>query len=781
MSTGLRLPRLDKAADLRAVDRPRPAILVHQDAGNTPYDPRTRRTALPAAFLLALAAGAAFHRVYHLRAVLPVAALAAAAPLLLSALLSAPRRDGTRAGMWRSMLATPVVWALAVWGLLYRGSTPSAGLVRTVGTDLLDAPHRVLTTIAPVPSDGALLILPFTTVWLAAYASAELALRTRAVLVPALPPLAVLALACVLGAGGPGGNTVPAAAFAGAVVLLVLTRAPRRHAPSRVRRLAALPLVAVPALVAALAAPALLHDRTPLSPRDEAAAPDPLHVVGGNPLDMVGAWLLDPLRPLFLVKATAATPDDSARLADHDWRLAVFGGFDGITWSPSSRLAPTGGRIPDAPAARDGVRTVTLDQHVTVQQLGGVWLPSSDRPGTVTGAPAGRLAIDTDSGAVATTTPLRDGDTYTVTAHVPLFDATRVQYAPTADDPAMTRLPDSPTLELMRAKAQEATAGSRFPYQQALRLAAWLRDNHVFDVNAVPGHTYRSLEFFLKETKRGTSEQFTTAFAVMARSLGLPTRVVVGFHHGEQTPGGWQVTGQDAVVWPEVEFAGVGWVPFQPTPGERMANVPAPPAAPAVPQGAAPPSAPPAPAGAQRQADDQKIIGSPHTNPPRPDTVAAGHDGGGTDWRRWSVIGGGAVAGVALAVAVWRALGPWRRRAKERRGTPAAQTLAAWRRIGASLHRLGMPDPATLTAEEVATWAVAHLLPLPRKAPDPAASLPSLAALVNEIAYAGRQATPAEAAAAWREAATVRKACQATAKANRRGGRAAAGEPVATT
>lgn len=77
--------------------------------------------------------------------------------------------------------------------------------------------------------------------------------------------------------------------------------------------------------------------------------------------------------------------------------------------------------------------------------------------------------------------------------------------------------------------------------------------------------------------RRGFCQQFATMFALAARSLGLPTRVVVGFTPGEILPEGaaeqggdgttYAVYGRQAHSWPEVLFDGVGWISFEPTPG----------------------------------------------------------------------------------------------------------------------------------------------------------------------------------------------------------------------
>jgi hypothetical protein len=72
---------------------------------------------------------------------------------------------------------------------------------------------------------------------------------------------------------------------------------------------------------------------------------------------------------------------------------------------------------------------------------------------------------------------------------------------------------------------------------------------------------------FLTASKRGDCEQFAPAFAVLARLLGIPSRVVVGYTGGQPLPdGSWQVTTADAHAWPELYFPLAGWIRFEPTP-----------------------------------------------------------------------------------------------------------------------------------------------------------------------------------------------------------------------
>src|SRR3546814_13822800 len=80
------------------------------------------------------------------------------------------------------------------------------------------------------------------------------------------------------------------------------------------------------------------------------------------------------------------------------------------------------------------------------------------------------------------------------------------------------------------------------------------------DVGSV--HVGDALEQFLFETQVGYCEQFAGAYAAMARAVGLPARVAVGFTQGERDetdPTLFHVRGEHAHAWPEVYLAGAGW------------------------------------------------------------------------------------------------------------------------------------------------------------------------------------------------------------------------------
>lgn len=70
-----------------------------------------------------------------------------------------------------------------------------------------------------------------------------------------------------------------------------------------------------------------------------------------------------------------------------------------------------------------------------------------------------------------------------------------------------------------------------------------------------PGsYSQNELEEFLFERRRGFCEHFSGSYATLARALGIPSRVVVGYHGGIYNPVGtfWRVNQRDAHAWVEI-------------------------------------------------------------------------------------------------------------------------------------------------------------------------------------------------------------------------------------
>src|SRR5205823_8937036 len=131
-------------------------------------------------------------------------------------------------------------------------------------------------------------------------------------------------------------------------------------------------------------------------PRQYVSPPPPDPRSGVNPLDEVSAWLGEPDTPLFTVRASSG----------QDWRLVVLDRFDGTSWSPATTFVAAGSRVPP-PATGTGADAV--DQHVTIQGLGGVWLPAASRPSSIAGVP---VYVDPTSGVLMAGSAIHPGMRY---------------------------------------------------------------------------------------------------------------------------------------------------------------------------------------------------------------------------------------------------------------------------------------------------------------------------------------------------------------------------------
>lgn len=729
-------------------DHPVPAAVPARPGGTQEAD-RARRlwSLLPVAALCG-AAGYGFARVFPPSELLPVLAVAVFVPIVLSAVLSGllgrrptPERREARPALplWPSALLTVVAWAVVVSATLFHevsDGLPGGPALRAAWSALLDAPHALLSTIPPAPGDPELLVLPHAVVWTAASVSAELALRTRAPLLPALPAVLALGFPLVLGVDGPGSSYPAAGALAGAAALLVLVRS-RIRLPLRALALR-LPAVAVLGLVAALLGPHLPGLGAPYDLR-ETVTPPTVRPQSTSPLDQVAAWMRNGDELVFTVRTSGAAP--------RNYRLAVLDRYDGTTWTSSTGLTRTGGRVP-AEKAGEPDDSKTLEQRFTVRSLPGIWLPAADRPSSVRAPEGALLSVDPDSGVLSLGEAVPRGFTYTTTSHLPVYDAERLRYATAAHDPARVALPrldatgrPIPSVRSFTKIAQQVTRGSTHPYQRAVRLADWLRATYRLDPGALPGHTYRSLEFFLADGGRGTSEQFAASFAVLARTLGLPTRVAVGFRPGTPTgPGTWQVRGRDVLAWPEVRFRGVGWVPFHPTPGEAA-------------RGGSSAVAVEEPGERQRADRESTAPTRPSTLPRTPDEAppaAADTSGSGLP-PLWLTVAL-ALLLLATAYALYALWLPYDRR-RRRRDDPDVRrrVLGAWQQITERLTELGLPATGAHTAQEIAAFGAEHV------GGAVGGRLPALATLVNEVEYAGRRPDTAAVDAAWADCDAVEK------------------------
>ena len=148
--------------------------------------------------------------------------------------------------------------------------------------------------------------------------------------------------------------------------------------------------------------------------------------------------------------------------------------------------------------------------------------------------------------------------------------------AGTPADAAVTAVIPSDLPDSLVQLANSVTAKADTPAAKAAAIQAYLRSGQfTYSTEPLPGSGYEALRNFLLQDRRGYCEQFASAMAMMARVVGIPSRVSVGFLPGEQDQEGWTVSIRDMHAWPELYFANYGWVRFEPTPASVTGSAPA--------------------------------------------------------------------------------------------------------------------------------------------------------------------------------------------------------------
>jgi transglutaminase-like putative cysteine protease len=252
----------------------------------------------------------------------------------------------------------------------------------------------------------------------------------------------------------------------------------------------------------------------------------------------------------------------------------------------------------------------------------------------------------------------------------------------------MTRVPDE-LPEVIRTRAREVTRGADSSFAKAVALQDWFRQEGGFrySLEQRDGSGMDLLASFVTDDRVGYCEQFAAAMAAMGRTLGIPSRVVVGFLDGAVQPNGRTLyTSDDRHAWPEMYFSGVGWVRFEPTPGQRA--------------GATPPWTRQDPNPAQPEAQPTDTPSSQAVPlPDREQADATPGDGGVTDVVWWPVA--------ALVVVLLLALAPWLARQVQRRrrlggSDPVHLAEGAWAELRATALDLGLDWPERRSPREQA-------------------------------------------------------------------------------
>lgn len=255
------------------------------------------------------------------------------------------------------------------------------------------------------------------------------------------------------------------------------------------------------------------------------------------------------------------------------WRAIVYDRYTGHGWLSSD---PVDQRT--LPAGSDALRSaeparIEIDQQVTVLAPRGNYLVGASEPfrfdRTVVAqaypdAPGNRVDLVSSISAE----PLQRGSHYVVASQVSTASTAALRTS-TRAYPAEVRqrylsLPPIPTR--VRQLAAQLTAGQQNPYDKAVALESYLRAMpYTLDLPPPPSDR-DAVDYFLFDARTGYCDYFASSMAVMARSIGLPARVVAGYATGErQDDGTYLVRDSNSHSWTEIYLPPYGWIPFEPS------------------------------------------------------------------------------------------------------------------------------------------------------------------------------------------------------------------------
>ncbi|MDQ4128236.1 MAG: DUF3488 and transglutaminase-like domain-containing protein, partial [Actinomycetota bacterium] len=466
------------------------------------------------------------------------------------------------AGRYRLALLVPVAalyTVLATYGLppVFSPSKWKEFGFR-IGNDVIGAANVMYAE--PIPYD----LQPGLFVVLVPVVMIVVTFATSATLYEASPVVSVTVLGLTIGVLSTisfedGAGPFFAVFLACAVALLISAGATGSHGPGRV-------VVAAGALVVALV---LLVPKAPFS--DATIGPGLIDWTrigtGGTSRLGVQADVGDYL--------TAGREAELLRVESSEpllWRGGTMDYFDGVRWSDTTE---TGAK--DGEEISENVETRLVSQQVKVLNAETDLIFGGYKIEDVTESEA----KENSDGSWSVDEPFEEGSYYTVVSRIPQPTAAQLQGAGVAY-PASVRekflqLPeDNPPIVKETADRIVRAYDTDTPYDTARAVERYLIHDGGFFYNLDVSYRRadKAIEEFLGDGKEGFCTQFSTSMALILREMDIPARVVYGATSGQVVgPDEYLVTGSNMHTWVEVYFPGVGWYPFNPTPGFSMPSV----------------------------------------------------------------------------------------------------------------------------------------------------------------------------------------------------------------
>ncbi|HEY5223119.1 MAG TPA: transglutaminaseTgpA domain-containing protein [Microbacteriaceae bacterium] len=483
-------------------------------------------------------------------------------------------------------------------GALAASATTVAGVVPTIdtlgllGSGIFVSWKQLLTVQPPAAAFGAVLVVPYLSALLVMLIGTTIALRTRRFAIALLPVAALLVLVILFGTHAAAVPVVQGLVASGvAIAWYAWRRADAVRAGSedlagasepgvrrQIRRrrfgsFAALGVAAV--IITVLSAMALASTPTRHVLRDAITPPLDLHNLA-TPLASFRSYIRDDKKTVLF---TVTGLPDGARI-----RLATLDSYDGIVFSMSAGSnAGSGAFYPVGSSITQSVRGTDATVSFSIDKLRGAWLPGVGYARSVQFAGANAsalhraLAYNAATGSAVQLGGIEPGEDYTLATVVPraVSDAQlKTQGAASVAMPQLTGVPD-----VVGSTSTKDAAGASSVLAKARALETALSHDGFFSnglVGQAPsraGHTAERISTLLSATQMvGDDEQYSVAMALMARQLGLPARVVMGFYPDSSAAKAKTIaiTGADAHAWVEIDFAHAGWVTFDPTPPKNQ-------------------------------------------------------------------------------------------------------------------------------------------------------------------------------------------------------------------
>jgi transglutaminase-like putative cysteine protease len=261
-------------------------------------------------------------------------------------------------------------------------------------------------------------------------------------------------------------------------------------------------------------------------------------------------------------------------------RLTTLENFAGKEWAPADPRRLPRNRVSSigaAPGLTSAIETAKVKTTITVGNTSGRWLPVPYPPTSITGL-VGQWSWEPEALAVSTVSSNMQGQKYAVRSLTVEPSQQQLEAAPRSPNSPLAVVPKGLD-PIVAATAKKVVGLAATDFDKALALQDWFRGGtftYSLHTPALSGFDGSGLDVIVPflQSKSGYCVHFATAMAVMARTLGIPSRIAVGFLPGKEThPEGpqttvYEVTSNDLHSWPELYFKGVGWVRFEPTPSK---------------------------------------------------------------------------------------------------------------------------------------------------------------------------------------------------------------------